>query len=354
MAQDPNAFKPAWWLVREARGTNAVRRDEALVELGSRLEHGRLSQEPIDSLVDWALAIQGDAGAPWPTVWGDWVERVLVAGRLSDARRERYFRQGIGPWYASLVVRPRVRRGDRFPLIVQGQPGPRLGARPSYVVRDHAVLFDGVPLILSAPRDDWFFINPNLPTVLRADQVPFDRLGDGRHTVVVAGTFVCSAPGRPADSAGTAVPFRVEQTWELFPADAPAAEVVDDPSLLETIRPLVAGGIELHDGPVPGTFAEVTVIFNRLPVGVAYDVILRSGESEWPAGTVCAPQGVYAQRGSHASLRGAPGGRMDIVLRPNPSAAIESVDVLRVWNQELVLPNVLVTRRPPRRPPGMP
>jgi hypothetical protein len=44
---------------------------------------------------------------------------------------------------------------------------------------------------------------------------------------------------------------------------------------------------------------------------------------------------------------------VDIILRPNPAAAAETLDVPRVWNHELVIPNVRVTRRV-RRPPGMP
>jgi hypothetical protein len=360
VAQDPNAFKPTWWLVREARGADPVRRDDALVELGSRLEHGRLSQPTIDALTERALALQADASLPWAAVWGDWVERALLAGKLSNARRERYFRQAMAPWFAELLARPRVRRGDPFPLLIKGQPGPRLGGRPSFGERDQAILFDGVPLApapeMNGRRPDRFPVTPNRSEILPAEQVPYNALRDGRHTVVIVGAHLCSAPGQSLDSQATTVPYHLETAWELVPADAPVVEMVDDPSLLESIRPLVAAGVELIDGPGPGTNAVVRVSFNRLPVGVAYDVILRSGETEWPAGSVCAPAGVYTWRGSYGSpgAHGGTEGPIDVVLRPNPVAAVETTDVVRVWNHELVLPNVLVTRRTLQFPPGTP
>jgi hypothetical protein len=142
------------------------------------------------------------------------------------------------------------------------------------------------------------------------------------------------------------MPLRLEAPWELLPADAAVAEVVDDPFLRPTIEPLVAAGVELTNAPTETVEAVVVLSFNRLPVGVAYDVFLRSGSTEWPAGRVCMPAGVYALQGNRAIVRGLADGPFDVVLRPNPAAAGESTDVLRVWNGELLLPNVLVTKRP--------
>jgi len=184
--------------------------------------------------------------------------------------------------------------------------------------------------------------------VLRPEIVPYDALGDGRHKVVLfVNVLVSTRAGAPSAE----IPVRVEAEWELVPADAGSVELVDAPALREQIEPLVSAGVEVDAVGRGSSLARVSVTFNRLPVGVAYDVILRAGEKEWPVGRVSAPAGVYAGGWPESQvLKGFDAEKVDVVLRPNPSAAEGTLDVLRVWNHEMVKRDVPVTIAAPRRP----
>src|SRR3712207_8542176 len=64
--------------------------------LGRRFHNGQLSDATTHALTEFALARQADLSTGWVSAWGDWVERVLAAGKLrseehtSELRSRQY------------------------------------------------------------------------------------------------------------------------------------------------------------------------------------------------------------------------------------------------------------------------
>jgi hypothetical protein len=84
-----------------------------------------------------------------------------------------------------------------------------------------------------------------------------------------------------------------------------------------------------------------------LPTGLSHDVFLRSGDREWPAGSISAAPGATAARVGRPQYVGdLRAERVDVVLRPNASQAPETLDVLRVWPHEFVVRDVPVAPDP--------
>ena len=93
--------------------------DLPLAELSRRYAVGRLSVEQQDALTDAALAYQADGDKPWDSAWGDVLERGRAAGRLSDARWERYVSGSIrGAFSWEPPSRP-VHRGGQLEYAAQ-------------------------------------------------------------------------------------------------------------------------------------------------------------------------------------------------------------------------------------------
>ena len=348
IGDDVNTLKPAWWLAREAQTGDRPHRQAALTALRHRLPLGQVSAATVKRLTASALDRQADLSKPWEAEWGEWLEAALAAGKLTDAERDRYFRQAVAPCYVGLKVRQRVRRGDPFPVTRIGENGPRLAGQQGYFLgRGPDLRFDDRIKYRPTDRDSPYMLTgPGF--VLSPATVPYETLSDGRHSIVLLGAIGVSARGqKPVD-----VPYRLEAEWELLPADSPSVELVDAPELRGQIEPQVWVGVKVEPFRGGAGLASVSIIFNRLPVGVAYDVVLRAGEKEWAAGPVSAPAGSYAQRATRPEFfSGFDAEKVDVVLRPNPDAAESTLDVLRIWNHEIVKQDVPVTRTPPRRPP---
>jgi hypothetical protein len=86
-------IKPAWLLLREARGGRGGR--TALLELIDRLNHSKLSQRQIEQIADEALAQQADAARTWNPQWGDFIVAARSRELLSDQRWRRYANQSL-------------------------------------------------------------------------------------------------------------------------------------------------------------------------------------------------------------------------------------------------------------------
>jgi hypothetical protein len=175
--------KPVWWLMIDARSRSPAVMEAAMNELiarceggklsGSqqdalmdrllaapaafppamdelilRAEAGRLSAQQTDALLDRILSAQADVNGLWRDAWALTFEKAGAAGKLDDARWQRYWQQACR---ISFVVRPRVRRGD--PIAMGLGPlnrpkatfGTSLSAFPQSVqLRLVELLIDGV------------------------------------------------------------------------------------------------------------------------------------------------------------------------------------------------------------------
>lgn len=180
---NPNTLKPAAWLTWEVRHAGSLSVNGALSELQTRLRSGRLSDAQVDSLCATLLDRQANGRLFWPGLAGDVIEDAHAAGKLSDARWERYARQAT---VISLRVRPRVRPGDDLPfelVFSQNRAGSRTSLYASYA--DPAILVDDLP---STVRRGAVNIGAGgMTTVPRAVLAPkLAALGAGRHRLRVS------------------------------------------------------------------------------------------------------------------------------------------------------------------------
>lgn len=367
VSRDPDHWKPSAWLAREAFGEDAARRADAIDELKGRLQNGKLSDGSIATLTEAALARQADNGRPWDTAWGDWVETARLDSKLTDEQWNAYLRRAAEQVVASarVRVRPRVRRGDPFPLVVEHSPA-RVGTRTFGAQWHVRLAFDdgqsGEPLSLplfaigaaSAPAvgvvlpengvgaDNHAPPVPGHPVKVAPLPAPYSALKDGRHTLVVRGVVRVFRTAATSGAPEVEVPLRAEAPWELSPRSARPVDAEEDPDRREAMEKALrlaqlcsvgAGAWVSFDGLAwPGP----------LPTGLAHDVFLRADGREWFAGSITAAPGatVAMPHGRREVIRGLRGPCVDVILRPNGEQAVGTVDVVRVWADEWVLRGV--------------
>jgi hypothetical protein len=106
-----------------------------------------------------------------------------------------------------------------------------------------------------------------------------------------------------------------------------------------------------------GAMLSIPVEIQRPPIDVAFDIFVRIGAREWPAGTAVARRDSQPNTMASVIGMGAPGhslsrdfpddaDRIDIVLRSSESAA-EAAGLSRIWDGEIVIADI-----PLERPPG--
>jgi hypothetical protein len=75
---------------------------------------------------------------------------------------------------------------------------------------------------------------------------------------------------------------------------------------------------------------------DRPPVDLAFDVILRADGIDWLAGSFAARSGEHFIARAQRVLNGFTARQVDIVLRPSPETALYTIDVQRIWGEEIV------------------
>lgn len=110
---------PDWALEALASSSDRGWQDGAVKELGVRLTAGTLSGRRTDRLIEQALAAQADQRAAWPGRWSGFLDRALVADRMSRDQLLAFFEQGI---VCEIVVPGGVRRHEPFALAIQVKP----------------------------------------------------------------------------------------------------------------------------------------------------------------------------------------------------------------------------------------
>ena len=339
---------PVALLLREAAAADPARHRPAVAELAARLADGRLSSTGRDRVADAALAAQADAGRPWDPAWGDWLERARAAGRLSDDRWHRYA-AGSWPGAYQLRVRPRVRDGDPIPYRVDGLPA-RVGNKAGlYLVQTgEQITWPGGPTPEPNDNASEGSLSSNgggsSGSSVRPDEYA-GHLPVGHHTLHLrAAIRILSGPGAvPPLATGT---LDLSAPFDLLPADRPTVAVVHDPALADPVRRSVSA--ELRNWSTGTTSPHVTV--DDAPVGLSFELFIRPvGGPEWSAGTFALPAAAPGRRStSRFGLGGSRGRRLptgstaDVVLRPSPAAAVDTIDATEAWDGELVLHGVPV------------
>jgi hypothetical protein len=343
-------YEPYVYVLRQARSAVPQDRNLAIAELLRRVREGKVSDARLAALVDEQLDVQADIKQPWIATRGDIVETARQQKKLADEKWHQYLRNIE---HFRLTARAKVRRGDELPYVVADR-GPRLGSKSEVRCKPRLVIPPGqlaeVPKVPPAEWP-WFITLQDFGgfSINYTSKLDPDRLStapDGEQTLKVQWHLDVWEPGAALDGTPTVTVDReMSTTWTLVPADAATMEAVkDDPDLHQRmkqrirVRPLY---FEEESGPDElYTYIDA----DSLPVPLAHNVYARSGKREWLLTTLC---GTSGHSTSH-HVDGFDVDVVDVVFRPDPKAAISTIDLTRYWDGELVIPDVKV-----RRPKGM-
>lgn len=349
---DWNPHKPVWLLRWETRNRGTSESASALDELLKRDAAGELPAGQVRSMVNDALAAQGDEARPWDRDWGRLVERERAAGRVGDEAWERYKRQAVVGFY-SLEVRPRVQRGK--PVLYRLSEGPaRLGDAKAFSVvqRDYLLFIDGKRVGGSEGLGSGGPLSGELSsTISGAVEVPAAVSEDmlvGPHrfryesdTVIKEFDFANLSESSTVRIDGPRIV--VEATFE-FVAE-PTQRVVDDPSLgpeiLAALEPDIYGW---HTG---GRFQlSGNLRVQPVPVGVAFRITARAKDGRfWELArsrVAAGDHGNWSLTDGKFHDPPAPD-RVDLIFSPDIEGAESDTDLETVWNGALRIEDVEVS-----------
>lgn len=365
-------YYPVTWLMNSARGGDL----QAITELECRLQANKLSDEQVQSIIATALTEQSaSTTTPLTQTWINMLDHLDQGGQLTTQQQRQYFDQIIT--YA-LAVRPIVRVGEPIPVLVQYHtrgPDPyRAGAG-----QDRCVAFVLVDYYFQKPNDDHARLRNTPKTVHEERYRSINNPVSGPHSTALTAMNVDLVPGtylvvcvieHQVFATGVADPFsnliepvhtrEVQLTTELeaLPADAPdTVELVDDPSIAQQIKDAVHFDRPLRyiAKQVPRGEAHVTASIksgagtpsrSTLPMDVAFDVYVRTNDGEWPLGSFVLRARANQNVLWNGSIPTLENDTVELVLRPSPEAARRTVNVVRIWDGELVFENVPVGERP--------
>lgn len=89
------AYKPDWWVARDARSADAERAEAALKELNARIERDAISEVRLADLVAYALELQADELATWREGWGDVIQAAWAKGSLTQEQILQYAQRAV-------------------------------------------------------------------------------------------------------------------------------------------------------------------------------------------------------------------------------------------------------------------
>jgi hypothetical protein len=333
---------PYWYVARQSRTSVATDRDAALLELKRRILANQLSPAQVKPLTDAALAAQADLNVPWSAAWGDLIESAQVMGRLSGANWKQYLANA--PQY-KLVARPEVRRGDELPLRI-AEAGARCGRRGLYVWSE-TVAEEGSDLIV--PRDQGIggrsggSISTNgggsTGHVLKLDPKLLAAAADGPKTIRVALKLDISPNQTNSQAPGVATKtIHLQTTWNLVPADAPTIKLIDDPGA----RAAIEKATRITSISASGSYVNLSLQFDPLPVPLAHKIILRADGREWPVSGIYVKANTNSGWGTGASVKDFDADVVDVILRPDAKTALNTIDMHEYWSGEVVVKDVKV------------
>lgn len=357
---DWQRVKPVAWLAREARSGDAA----AWAELSRRVRAGAIRGERVQPIIADALALQKDLTRTWLPAVGDFVEDARAAEMVTDKDWQTYARQAP---QLSLRWRAKVRRGDDLPGEVTFGKA-RAGNKGTLSIRTEKPIDTSDPLAIR-PRQDRSggYSQQSLSGMggggstgvhLQLDRKNTEVARLGRRTTTIRWT----AEVRDDWDSGTPV---IEWTqdlsadWELVERDARTIEMVPDDS--PELRTQIEQALTITELAVsprhfdgPGHYLTLKLKIGALPVPVSFQVFLRAGEEEHKLASISTAGATSYHTGGHIPASATfDAQRVDVVFRPSPEAAYGTVDITRMWNGEVVIPDVEVkwpTTQPATRP----
>jgi hypothetical protein len=338
-------YAPTRLVLRLAGSSNPATRSSAFAELNARLTAGTLDDRDLAKIADRGLAFQADATKPWDSAWGDWIENAHAAGKLSEARWKQYLMQA---WQGSFAfkLRPWVRRGDPVPYVLA--TGPTRAANNSKLMTEIkglelAWLSSHGPVTL---RGGLGGMGTSLGrtgvstcgSCLNFSDLPHE-MTDGVQQLEYHGTVDV---GYPNPQMWNVIPittgqFKLTGSFTLLPANQPTGKLTDNPGLADAIQKSLSA--QIYASSWPGFQLNV----NGPPIGISFDVFVRSDGQEIKAGTVACPAGTTVHGfGMDAKGLSAKPKMLDIILRSNIDPLLNTLDTFEGWKGEIVLKDLPV------------
>jgi hypothetical protein len=262
--------KPVWWLVRDAKGEHAARRDRAVELLVGWLKNRELTNEQRSEVVDLLLAVQKDPGRTWNPRWGLMLEELQDTARLTPQQFETYLRQAAG---FQLITRQNVRRGDPLPIAVHPVNWNFAGRGWEAAVKIEELKVDGVLLpaanIKEISTRVWVRDAPDAIVSLEP-VLPQLREGSRRLDCVASLKFERLTPlgGKTYEP----VRLALSANFMLHPADVQTVTLVNAVEMRKQVSDcFVVAPVRVQKSTL------VRITCERPPIGFCFAVIARQG-----------------------------------------------------------------------------
>jgi hypothetical protein len=326
----------------------------------------------VNDLIDLVLKQQADRTLPWRTEMGDLIEKRWLAGALDRDIWEQYTGQFLVDIY-KLEVRPRIEIGSSGGVRVRRNVQDLRCGSGKYIefllrekngvtrVGSTIVARVDLPGTTQIGHDNSGLYSSS--SGLLTEQL-WDAIEPGRHKITFEAELAILESFSPDASEGLDVFASRKATFEteatFLPAGQSTVKVNVDPAIKAevdhafTIKRVETKRIETGPLSRPTTsepttgekyFARVVLDFQSRPIDNVFTIVLKDGEHEYKAGSEAhvikaeENNGLISMAPIAADLSGK---RVDVILRPNPDAAENSIDLFEIWGEEIVFNDVLV------------
>ncbi|MFI5379179.1 MAG: hypothetical protein ACHRHE_07780 [Tepidisphaerales bacterium] len=348
------ADKPTWWLLRDTGHGNPAYAQAAVDELIGRQQTGQLSVRNTRKLAGHLLDLNSKGSTqPFPlSAYHQVIEQSHDRGMLADDQWRRYWQQ---MFRFSLRARKAVRPGDPLPMLLD------YSLQKWWSQRGYLRDINAVGLELGG-------IDCPVPKLLE-DRSPPLEFGSGAPLPNWQRRVLGMVPLQPAS------PFKpgtnkVTLTLELRFVDPrnPDVEIIRTRVAVETQiviaapgqpsvalvaptqhRQAVQSAIRLRTVKMaPGTDGVPRVHFAlnptiTTPVPIAAQVLIRTGREEKRIAAFCNIPECRSETSGFFIFDNTPA-KFDVVLRPDPSLTVESMEATEIWGEDIVIPGVTVER----------
>jgi hypothetical protein len=355
-------LRPVGWVVGDAMSRDARVANRAWAELTRRGMPEGVSKGERLRLVLFALDQQagavgaaGAGGRTAATVVSPILPSLLAylgercaAGELTEGQEKQFIETGLR---ARVALRPAVRTGDRYSIGVVPEPvGLSVGPLWTQHFQEAVTVADRE---VARAADGGY--SSGLGTGRRTYGATAPAAGD--HPVRVTKTYrVYDGPTGDVPNSRLVREVTLTLTGTLHVVEQLAPEhdvaLVERPELGAAVRAAVTvnhvrvDSLRTPDLGGDGVArAALSVTFNKMPEGVAFDALLRFGDLEVSAGGPVVRKGERTTWMLQSQDFRDPGDpTADVVLRANPRLARETVDVFQIWDGEVTVKGVPVTR----------
>ena len=331
----------------------------AMDELIRREEVGRLNANESDELVDIVLEHQADRTRAWDPAMGDLIEKRWKAGVLKREFWERYTSDFLDDIY-DIKVRSRIVIGSPAGLLVRlliqdlrcgsGEHIKYLLCERDRVTRVGTTLVGrvngrGVRQVGHNNHGEYTSNKCNMDAL-------WEEIQPGKQIVSYQVELAILEAGGDepiADRdvfASRSVTHETETTF--LPRGQTTVTVNVDPTMKDEVDSafkLTHLKVEPMSAPYTDKkyHASVMLDIGKRPIDTAFDIVLKDGEKEYKVGSVETKADSETHFSSGADcLVDLSGKEVDLILRPSPQAAEDSIDLFEIWGEEIVFKDVLV------------